>query len=54
MEGAKILFLGYMLNSRGSCEPPLTSPVYNAPRGDILALSVWREEAPAIAGGSSL
>jgi len=38
--------LGYMLNSGGSREPPLTSPAYSAPRGDILAASVC--------GGSSL
>jgi len=37
---------GYMLNSRGSCEPPLTSPVINAPRGDLLAVSVCEGGSP--------
>ena len=38
--------LGYMLNSRGSCEPPLTSPVNNAPKGDFLAISVCEGGSP--------
>ncbi len=45
--------LGYMLNSRGSCEPPSTPPVYSTPKGDTLAPQRAREEAPATAGGSS-
>ena len=38
--------LGYMLNSRGSREPPLTSPVYNAPKGDLSAISVCEGGSP--------
>ena len=43
--------LGYMLNSRGSCEPPLTSPAYNAPRGDLLAISVCEGGSPCDSWG---
>jgi len=45
--------LGYMLNSRGSCEPPLTSPVYSAPRGDLSAISVCEGGSPCDSWGSS-
>lgn len=39
--------LGYMLKSRGSCEPPLTSPMYTALKGDSIAFPTCGEEAPA-------
>jgi len=38
--------LGYMLNSRGSGDLPLTSPVINAPKGDLLAISVCEGGSP--------
>jgi len=44
--------LGYMLNSSGSCEPPITSPVYSTSRGDVLAFFSMQGRKPhAIARG---
>jgi len=43
--------LGYMLNSRGSCEPPLTSPAINAPKGDLSAISVCEGGSPCDSWG---
>jgi len=43
--------LGYMLNSRGSCEPPLTSPVNNAPKGDMSAISMCEGGTPCDSWG---
>jgi len=43
--------LGYMLNSRGSREPPLTSPVYSAPKGDLSAISVCEGGSPCESWG---
>ena len=45
--------LGYMPNGRGSCEPPLTSPEYIAPKGDLSTFQRAREEAPCVSWGSS-
>ena len=45
--------LGYMLNSRGSSDLPLISPLYSTPKGNFLVISVCEGGSPAIAGGSS-
>ena len=38
---------GYMLDSMGSSEPPLTSPVSIIPKGNFLVVQQAREEAPS-------
>lgn len=40
--------LGYMLNSRGAVNPPLTSPVNIVPKGNFLVVQQAREEAPSL------
>lgn len=40
--------LDYMFNSRGSSEPPLTSPVNIVPKGNFLVVQCSREEAPSL------
>ena len=40
--------LGYMLGSRGSCEPPLTYSLNSIPKGNSLVKQRSREEAPSL------
>ena len=43
--------LGYMLNGRGSCEPPLTPPLCNTPKGEYNNVQYARGEAPSVRAG---
>lgn len=40
--------LGYMLRSRRSSEPRLTSPLNIVPKGNFLTIQCAREEAPSL------